>query len=120
MIVKHNNPCGVAIGADAREAYRKALACDPVSAFGGVVALNRAVDAQLAEALHEGFVEVLIAPSFSEGALRILRQKEAIRIMENGGRDVYEEPQRDVRRVRGGLLVQDADRYAEQRERMRS
>ena len=63
-IVKHNNPCGVAIGEDALDAYRKALACDPMSAFGGVIAFNRPVGEELAEALHENFVEVLIAPDY--------------------------------------------------------
>ena len=80
-IVKHNNPCGVAIGEDALDAYRKALACDPVSAYGGVIALNRPVGVELAEALHENFVEVLIAPGFEDGALEVLQQKEAIRIL---------------------------------------
>ena len=81
MIVKHNNPCGVAIGDDALEAYEKALACDPMSAFGGVIALNRPVGAALAEELHENFVEVLIAPGYEDGALEVLQQKEAIRIL---------------------------------------
>ena len=67
VIVKHNNPCGVAIGEDALEAYEKALACDPMSAFGGVIALNRPIGKELAEALHENFVEVLIAPGLRRG-----------------------------------------------------
>ena len=61
VIVKHNNPCGVAIGEDALEAYEKALACDPMSAFGGVIALNREVKGELGELLHENFIEVLVA-----------------------------------------------------------
>ena len=81
MIVKHNNPCGVAIGDDALEAYEKALACDPISAFGGVIALNRPIDEELAERLHENFIEVLIAPGYEDGALEVLQQKEAIRIL---------------------------------------
>ncbi len=81
VIVKHNNPCGVAIGEDALEAYEKALACDPMSAFGGVIALNRPVGVALAEALHQNFVEVLIAPGYEDGALEVLQQKEAIRIL---------------------------------------
>ena len=80
-IVKHNNPCGVAVGEDALDAYRKALACDPMSAFGGVIAFNRPVGVELAEALHENFVEVLIAPDYEDGALEVLQQKEAIRIL---------------------------------------
>src|SRR5665811_1278751 len=80
-IVKHNNPCGVAVGEDALDAYRKALACDPVSAYGGVIAINRPVGVALAEALHENFVEVLLAPGFEHGALEVLQRKEAIRIL---------------------------------------
>ena len=80
-IVKHNNPCGVAIGDDALDAYRKALACDPLSAYGSVIAVNRPVSVALAEALHENFVEVLLAPGFEDGALEVLQQKEAIRIL---------------------------------------
>jgi phosphoribosylaminoimidazolecarboxamide formyltransferase / IMP cyclohydrolase len=68
-IVKHNNPCGVAIGEDALDAYRKALACDPVSAYGSVIAVNRPIGIALAEALHENFVEVLLAPGYEDGAL---------------------------------------------------
>ena len=70
VIVKHNNPCGVAIGESGLDAYEKALACDPMSAFGGVIALNRPVDGELAEALNENFVEVLIAPGYEEGGAR--------------------------------------------------
>ena len=83
MIVKHNNPCGAAEGESALDAYEKALACDPVSAFGGVIALNRPIDEELAERLHENFVEVLIAPGYEGEAMAILQQKEAIRILED-------------------------------------
>jgi phosphoribosylaminoimidazolecarboxamide formyltransferase/IMP cyclohydrolase len=92
-IVKHNNPCGVAVGADALEAYEKALACDPMSAFGGVIAFNRPVSEALAEELHKNFVEVLIAPDYEHGALAVLQQKEAIRILceeERRQRDPHE------------------------------
>ncbi len=117
-IVKHNNPCGVAIGANALEAYEKALACDPMSAFGGVIAFNRPVPKALAERLHENFVEVLIAPDYEHGALDVLQQKEAIRILceeERRRRDPHE---RDVKRVLGGLLIQDRDGDPEPREMM--
>ena len=117
-IVKHNNPCGVATGEDALDAYRKALACDPTSAFGGVIALNRPIDKELAEALHENFVEVLIAPGFEEGALDVLQQKEAIRILCDEERRQSDPSERDVKRVRGGLLVQDRDGDPEPREMM--
>jgi phosphoribosylaminoimidazolecarboxamide formyltransferase / IMP cyclohydrolase len=118
VIVKHNNPCGVAVGADALDAYEKALSCDPMSAFGGVVAINREIDRPLAESLHRNFVEVLIAPGYEPAALEILQQKEAIRILadeEDGEQDPAE---RDFKRVRGGLLIQDRDGDPEPRELM--
>ncbi|HWP33090.1 MAG TPA: bifunctional phosphoribosylaminoimidazolecarboxamide formyltransferase/IMP cyclohydrolase [Solirubrobacterales bacterium] len=117
-IVKHNNPCGVAIGDDALGAYRKALACDPMSAFGGVIAFNRPVGRELAEALHENFVEVLIAPAYEEGALDVLQQKEAIRILTGEERRQADERERDSKRVLGGLLIQDRDGDPEPRELM--
>src|SRR5919106_2623330 len=118
VIVKHNNPCGVAEAETIDEAHARALACDPLSAFGGVVALNREVGAELAERLHETFIEVLIAPGYANGVLEVLRQKEAIRIMEDAEQRAYETPDRDVKRVRGGLLIQDPDRSADARETM--
>jgi phosphoribosylaminoimidazolecarboxamide formyltransferase/IMP cyclohydrolase len=118
-IVKHNNPCGVAIGETAADAYEKALACDPMSAFGGVIALNRPVARKLADRLHEHFIEVLIAPAYEEGALDVLKQKEAVRILESAEQRGYEPRERDVKRVRGGLLVQDPDRIEEGRDSMR-
>jgi phosphoribosylaminoimidazolecarboxamide formyltransferase/IMP cyclohydrolase len=108
VIVKHNNPCGVAIAESVGEAYEKALACDPMSAYGGVVALNRGVDGALAERLHENFVEVLISPQYEASALETLRQKEAIRILEDSEKRAYF-GERDLKRVRGGVLVQDPD-----------
>jgi phosphoribosylaminoimidazolecarboxamide formyltransferase/IMP cyclohydrolase len=117
-IVKHNNPCGAAIGAELLEAYRKALACDPLSAYGGVIALNRPVGRELAEELNKNFVEVLIAPGFEDGALEVLQQKEAIRILREEERRGPEEGERDVKRVLGGLLIQDRDGHPEPRELM--
>jgi phosphoribosylaminoimidazolecarboxamide formyltransferase / IMP cyclohydrolase len=117
-IVKHNNPCGVALGEDALDAYRKALACDPMSAFGGVIAFNRPVSVELAEALHENFVEVLMAPEYEEGALDVLQQKEAIRILRNEERRDADAVERDSKRVLGGLLIQDRDGDPEPRETM--
>jgi len=117
VITKHNNPCGVAEGESITVAYEAAFACDPMSAFGGVVALNRPVDATLAERLHKQFIEVLIAPAYEEGALEILQQKEAIRILEDTERREHQiEP--DIKRVRGGILVQDPDGTPEPRELM--
>jgi len=118
VIVKHNNPCGAAVADRVGEAYEKALACDPLSAFGAVIALNRPIDRALAERLHENFIEVLIAPGYEDGALDVLRQKESIRILEDTERRDYSPRERDVKRVRGGLLVQDPDRVDETREGM--
>ncbi|KAA0274902.1 MAG: bifunctional phosphoribosylaminoimidazolecarboxamide formyltransferase/IMP cyclohydrolase PurH [Acidobacteria bacterium] len=117
VIVKHNNPCGVAEGDSALDAYEKALACDPVSAYGGVIALDRPVDEALARRLHENFVEVLIAPGYEGEAMAILRRKEAIRILE----DTEQRRERaglDMKRVRGGMLVQGLDAAARDREGM--
>jgi phosphoribosylaminoimidazolecarboxamide formyltransferase / IMP cyclohydrolase len=118
VIVKHNNPCGVAIGRSVDGAYGRALACDPMSAFGGVIALNRSVDRALAERLHEHFIEVLIAPAYDDDALDVLRQKEAIRILEATEQRAHEPGERDLKRVRGGLLVQDPDMIDSEREQM--
>ncbi len=108
VIVKHNNPCGVAIADSVTEAYEKALTCDPMSAYGGVIALNREIEEALAQRLHENFIELLIAPAYAEGSLEVLRQKEAIRILEDTEKRAYI-GERDLKRVRGGVLVQDPD-----------
>ena len=118
VIVKHNNPCGAAIGGDVLEAYLKALACDPLSAYGGVIALNRPIGVALAEELHKNFVEVLIAPGFEDGALEVLQQKDAIRILCEEERREPDLGERDVKRVLGGLLIQDRDGDPEPREIM--
>jgi phosphoribosylaminoimidazolecarboxamide formyltransferase/IMP cyclohydrolase len=118
VIVKHNNPCGVATGADALDAYERALACDPMSAFGGVIALNREVKAELGQRLHENFIEVLVAPIYEQAALDALQQKEAIRILADEERRAPAPMERDLRKVRGGMLVQDRDGDPEPRELM--
>ena len=118
VIVKHNNPCGVAIADTALEAYEKAFACDPLSAFGGVIVFNRPVGKALAERLHQQFIEVLLAPGFEPEALEVLTQKEAMRILETEEQRGYEPRERDLKRVRGGILVQDPDRVEETREGM--
>ncbi len=116
-IVKHNNPSGVAVGDDGLAAYRRAFACDPLSAFGGVIALNRPVDVATAEALSQQFVEVLFAPGYEEAALEILMRKPNVRILEDTERrDPGVEPR--VTQVDGGLLVQDRDRIVPEREAM--
>jgi phosphoribosylaminoimidazolecarboxamide formyltransferase / IMP cyclohydrolase len=118
VIIKHNNPCGVAVAGAIRDAYERALECDPMSAFGGVIALNRRVDRPRAERLHEHFVEVLIAPGYDDEALDVLRQKEAIRILEATEQRREAAGERDTKRVRGGLLVQEQDRIDSERESM--
>jgi phosphoribosylaminoimidazolecarboxamide formyltransferase/IMP cyclohydrolase len=117
-IVKHNNPCGAAVGEDALEAYRKALACDPVSAYGSVIVVNRPVGVELAEALHENFVEVLLAPGFEDAALEVLQRKESIRILCDEERRQADPYERDLKRVRGGVLIQDRDGDPEPRQIM--
>jgi phosphoribosylaminoimidazolecarboxamide formyltransferase/IMP cyclohydrolase len=104
-IVKHTTPCGIAVGADARDAYAKALACDPISAFGSVIAFTVPVDIVAAEAISSLFVECIVAPSFDEEAIEILGRKKNLRVLEGvakWGRDAL-----DVKRVRGGFLVQE-------------
>jgi len=118
VIVKHNNPCGVAIGQSALEAYRRAFACDPVSAFGGVICLNRRVDGPLAEALLEQFVEVLFAPGYDEDALQALSAKPNMRILDDRERRREPVPEPALRQVQGGMLVQDRDSDLEERSEM--
>ncbi len=106
LIVKHANPCGVAVSSDITDAYVKANSCDPVSAFGGIVALNRAVPAALADALSAVFTEVIVAPSFDDDALAILTEKKNLRVL--SGPPPYGAAL-DVRSIDGGVLVQDVD-----------
>ena len=108
-IVKHTNPCGVGVAADLSDAYAKAYAADPVSAYGGVVAVNRRVDPPLAKLLGEQFVEVLIAPEYTADAVEIVTQKPATRILEDRERRRASLGERHYRRVLGGFLVQDED-----------
>jgi len=117
-ILKHNNPCGAAVGTNPLEAYEKALECDPMSAYGGVFCFNRRVDAALAQKLSEIFVELVFAPGYDEDALEILTQKPNIRILDNQERRRVPLGEHDVKRVRGGILVQDRDSESELREEM--
>lgn len=107
VIVKHANPCGVAIGQDTYRAYEKAFRTDPTSAFGGIIAFNRPVDAATAEAVSNQFLEVLIAPGFDGAALTVLQHKKNVRVLEvpmgPGHNDI------DVKRVGGGWLIQTPD-----------
>jgi phosphoribosylaminoimidazolecarboxamide formyltransferase / IMP cyclohydrolase len=118
VIVKHANPCGVAVGASIEEAYEAALAADPLSAYGGVVVFHRGVSAALGERLAEQFVEVLFAPGYDEVALESLVRKQSIRILNDMERRQSEAWERDYKRVLGGLLVQDRDWDVEDREGM--
>ncbi|WKE70099.1 bifunctional phosphoribosylaminoimidazolecarboxamide formyltransferase/IMP cyclohydrolase [Streptomyces sp. WP-1] len=106
-IIKHANPCGIAVGADVAEAHRKAHACDPLSAFGGVIAVNRPVSKEMAEQVAEIFTEVIVAPDYEEGALEALTKKKNIRVLkaEGGPANAVE-----AKPVDGGLLLQAADR----------
>ena len=119
VIVKHANPCGVAIGADAAQAYSKAFQTDPTSAFGGIIALNRTVDKAAAERIVKQFVEVLMAPGFTAEALEIFKPKSNVRLLQialpapadgavdaNRGRNRF-----DIKRVSSGLLMQTADNH---------
>jgi phosphoribosylaminoimidazolecarboxamide formyltransferase/IMP cyclohydrolase len=118
VIVKHNNPCGAALGATALEAYERAFACDPLSAYGGVIAFNRKVDKATAEKLHQQFIEVLIAPGYDDDALEVLTQKQNIRILEDEERRLPALGEPDIRQVTGGLLVQDRDSSRDDRDSM--
>jgi len=105
-IIKHTNPCGAATGATVLEAYTRALEADPVSAFGGVIGINREVDAAAAEEIAKLFVEAIVAPSFTEGALERFAAKKNLRLIEI----TPAHETRVLKQVSGGLLVQDADR----------
>jgi len=118
VVVKHANPCGCALAPTIEEAYERALAADPVSAYGGVVALNRRVDGHLADRLVEQFIEVLIAPEYTDEALETLRGKPAMRLLADRERRGSSPGERDYRRVLGGFLVQDADAEVDDREGM--
>jgi phosphoribosylaminoimidazolecarboxamide formyltransferase / IMP cyclohydrolase len=116
-IVKHNNPCGCALGRTAQDAYERAFASDPVSAYGGVIALNRPVDAACAQALSKQFIEVLLAPAFEPEALAVLTQKKNVRLLELPD---WPEPAGglEAKPVIGGLLVQDRDEVSETADQM--
>jgi phosphoribosylaminoimidazolecarboxamide formyltransferase/IMP cyclohydrolase len=118
VIVKHANPCGVAVAERIEDAYARALAADPVSAYGGVVVFNRAVTASLGEALAGQFIEVLFAPGYDEQAMEALAAKSSTRILNDTERRALVETERDYRRVLGGLLVQDRDWELPDREKM--
>lgn len=106
-IIKHANPCGIATGADVAEAHRKAHECDPVSAYGGVIAVNRPVTVELAEQIAPIFTEVVVAPAYEDGAVEVLARKKNIRVLR-----APEAPcnRKEFRQISGGLLLQETDR----------
>jgi phosphoribosylaminoimidazolecarboxamide formyltransferase/IMP cyclohydrolase len=116
-IIKHTNPCGFAVGGDALDAYRRAYECDPRSAFGGIVSLNRPLDEAAAEEISKTFLEAVIAPEITVDAVRVLQRKERLRLLQvdrpSGAADL------DVRSIDGGLLVQTADHVNLDRNSMR-
>ena len=119
VIVKHANPCGVAVGANALECYNKAFQTDPTSAFGGIIALNRTVDAAAAQQISKQFVEVLMAPSYSAEALEIFKAKANVRVLQidlpafKSSGTAFEQGRnaQDIKRVGSGLLIQTADNH---------
>jgi phosphoribosylaminoimidazolecarboxamide formyltransferase/IMP cyclohydrolase len=121
VIVKHANPCGVAVGDGPLQAYQKAFQTDPTSAFGGIIALNRALDGAAAEAISKQFVEVLMAPGYSPEALAVFKAKANVRVLQidlpPGGPTAWDNGLNlsDVKRVGSGLLIQSADNHVLQR-----
>ncbi|MGH3416213.1 MAG: bifunctional phosphoribosylaminoimidazolecarboxamide formyltransferase/IMP cyclohydrolase [Actinocrinis sp.] len=107
-IIKHANPCGIAVSGDIAEAHRKAHACDPVSAFGGVIASNRPVSAQMARQVSEVFTEVIVAPGYEDGAVEILSAKKNIRLLRTG---TSARRKTEYRQISGGVLMQAGDNF---------
>jgi phosphoribosylaminoimidazolecarboxamide formyltransferase / IMP cyclohydrolase len=118
VIVKHNNPCGAAVGRDALEAYQRAFECDPVSAYGGVICLNRRVNRELAEILVKQFIEVLFARGYDDDALEVLSVKPNLRLLDDRERRTPNMIEPNLRQVVGGMLVQDRDFDLEDRGEM--
>ena len=108
-IIKHANPCGVALAEDTLSAYNQAFACDPVSAFGGIIALNRTLTKDTAAAIIEKFCEVIIAPDIEGDAIEVLKSKKNVRVLTTGGMPDKDQDRKMVVRIAGGLLVQDCD-----------
>ncbi len=118
VIIKHNNPCGAAVGASALEAYQQAFECDPLSAYGGVICLNERVDLKCAEAVVGQFVEVLFAPGYDDDALELLLAKRNMRVLDNREPRAWRTAEPVLRQVVGGVLVQDRDATIDEREDM--
>ncbi len=118
VIIKHNNPCGAACARDTGEAYRLAYEADPVSAFGGIVAFNRNVSAEAARQMREIFLEAVIAPGYDSDALEILTGKSGLRLLETGQSGDWPGDGLELRKVSGGLLVQEPDNKVLDRDRL--
>jgi len=116
-IIKHTNPAGAAIGGSVEEAYRRALACDSISAFGGIVAFNRTVDVAAAQAVVESFVEVVIAPDFDEAAVQVLAAKKNLRVLRTS--QLRGSEGLEYKQISGGMLVQERDTHTLKREALK-
>jgi phosphoribosylaminoimidazolecarboxamide formyltransferase/IMP cyclohydrolase len=116
VILKHNNPCGASISHSASQAFLNALECDSVSAFGGIVAFNSNVDSETANHLKDIFLECIVAPSFDEEALEILKVKKNLRILKFSKDQLPKKNQASTKSIMGGLLVQDTDNSEEKTE----
>lgn len=114
-VIKHTNPCGCAIGEDMMDAWKKALAGDPISAFGGILVCNRTIDLEVAEEIHKLFFEVLVAPDFSENALELLKKKKKRILLKRNG---YKHHSQIVKGVLNGYLVQDRDTHTLKNEEL--
>jgi phosphoribosylaminoimidazolecarboxamide formyltransferase/IMP cyclohydrolase len=119
VIIKHNNPCGAAVGRDALDAYKRAFACDPQSAYGGIVCLNRRCDRSTAEAIVDQFAEVVFAPGYDDEAVEVLSTKRNLRILDDRERRAMNLLDPNLRQVLGGMLVQDRDYGFQERDEMR-
>jgi phosphoribosylaminoimidazolecarboxamide formyltransferase/IMP cyclohydrolase len=120
VVIKHNNPCGVSVGKDLMEAFQKARDTDPVSAFGGVIAMNRSISLPLAQEINKGFVEAIVAPQFEEAALEEFKKKKNIMLMAleslRKNRTTGSHNELEVRKIQGGLLVQEPDMHLLKKE----
>lgn len=119
VIIKHTNPCGVAIANDLTMAYEEAYDADPVSAFGGVIGLNKPVTHELAKKMADRYVEAIIAPIFEKEAVEVFSSKPNIRLMEIGKEHEPDVPVKQIRDVDGGILYQDMDRFIEKKDEMK-
>ncbi len=108
-VIKHANPCGIAVGSDIADAHRKAHACDPMSAFGGVIATNRPVTVEMAETVKDIFTEVVIAPDFEPGTIEILSKRKAIRLLKLPAEAAQHRDPVEIRQISGGMLMQRID-----------